>query len=511
MERGEAAPRLAAGFILEISRALTSTLDLERLAHLSLDLLEPVFGYDAALFCTVQNGEAVVQAHRGVGKRQVKTVCGSTPKKVFRRLKPTEPVIDLPAEDLPLAFQRGRGIGCFFEEKLQGALLLLFEGGEGGELLDERSLFTLGNQLAIALKNAYAHAMLRKELEEAALLQQLSCELQLGRDPDKSLLKSLAIAARVLGADLVEIYQYDEPQGRLVPLLPSGAPKPLRLSQKERQWLAKPPVSDGVIAVTVGGSRQAAWRGLARTADCADLPVRRTQTGTAGGADKELLISPMTVRGRTTHVLVCRSRRRGTFHPRLHKVTGLISAIFASFLERQALYDDLQTKAITDGLTSLYNHRYFQERLDEEIRRCDRYEKEVALVLLDIDHFKNVNDRHGHAVGDEVLKDLSVVLRKSFRETDIIARYGGEEFVSVLPETSILGAFTAAERVREAVAGHSFRVGRKAIRCTVSGGVCSYPHYAKSRKDLLEKADRALYAAKQQGRNQVCLAGSDKA
>lgn len=491
MEAGEAAPRLAAGLILEISRALTSTLDLERLSHLSLDLLEPVFSYDAALFCTVQNGEVVVQAHRGVGKRQVKTVCGSTPKKAFRRLKPTEPVIDLPTEDLPPSFQRGRGIGCFFEEELQGALLLLFEGSEGGELLDERSLFTLGNQLAIALKNAYAHAMLRKELEEAALLQQLSYELQLGRDEDKSLLKSLAVAARVLGADLVEIYHYEAPPGQLVPLLPTDTPKPLRLNQKERRWLDKPKTPDGALAFTVEGSR-AFWRGLAKP------------------ADKELLISPLTVRGRTTHVLVCRTQQRGAFHPRMHKVAGLISTIFASFLERRALYDDLQTKAITDGLTSLYNHRYFQERLDEEIRRCDRYEKEVALVLLDIDHFKNVNDAYGHAVGDEVLKELSALLRRCFRETDIVARYGGEEFVSVLPETSILGAFAAAERVREAVATHPFKVGKKRIRCTVSAGVCSYPQYAKSRKDLLGKADRALYCAKEQGRNQVCLAGSDK-
>lgn len=161
--------------------------------------------------------------------------------------------------------------------------------------------------------------------------------------------------------------------------------------------------------------------------------------------------------------------------------------------------------SITDGLTQLHNHRFFQERLKEEFRRAQRYDDPLALVLLDLDHFKQINDQHGHQVGDEVLRDVAKALRTAVRDTDLLARYGGEEFAVLLPRTHLAGALTVAERVWRALG--ALRVGPGgSIRVTASLGVSGYPSRSVTAADqLLRTADQALYRAKTEGRNRICL------
>ncbi|HYV49599.1 MAG TPA: diguanylate cyclase [Myxococcaceae bacterium] len=165
----------------------------------------------------------------------------------------------------------------------------------------------------------------------------------------------------------------------------------------------------------------------------------------------------------------------------------------------------LHRLSVTDGLTSIYNHRYFQDRLREEFRRAQRYDDPLALLLLDLDHFKDINEAHGHEVGDEVLRDLATALRKSVRETDIVARYGGEEFAILLPKTHLAGALTVAERVWREVGALRLGPGQK-LRITASLGVSGYPARSVISADrLLRTADEALYRAKHEGRNKICL------
>jgi two-component system cell cycle response regulator len=167
--------------------------------------------------------------------------------------------------------------------------------------------------------------------------------------------------------------------------------------------------------------------------------------------------------------------------------------------------DRLEKLSITDGLTQLNNQRYFQERLKDEFRRAQRYDDPLALILMDLDHFKQINDVHGHPAGDQVLKDVAACLRKNVRETDMVARYGGEEFAAILPKTHLSGALTVAERIRRELISLSVGPGG-GLRITASFGVAGYPcRTIISAEHLLRAADEALYRAKNEGRNKICL------
>ncbi|MBN1575798.1 MAG: diguanylate cyclase [Chitinispirillaceae bacterium] len=172
---------------------------------------------------------------------------------------------------------------------------------------------------------------------------------------------------------------------------------------------------------------------------------------------------------------------------------------------RAILYQRMERLATTDGLTELNNHRHFQELLAREIERSRRYKRPLALLIMDIDHFKTFNDTYGHPVGDLVLKEIAMCIRKSIRINDIPARYGGEEFVVIIPETSEKGAITTAERIRSTIEQHTIISLDRRLKVTISVGCSAYPENAPSQQALIDTADKALYVAKENGRNRVVL------
>ena len=165
----------------------------------------------------------------------------------------------------------------------------------------------------------------------------------------------------------------------------------------------------------------------------------------------------------------------------------------------------LEALATTDSVTMLLNRRALVDRLTHEMERARRYATPLALLMVDLDHFKDINDTHGHLVGDDALREVARVLQGAVRNVDVVARYGGEEFAIVLPETSNEGAVAFAERVRERVAEHLFANERlPSLRITVSVGVASVPAVdIESVEDFFARSDEALYRAKAGGRNQV--------
>ncbi|MBX7098221.1 MAG: diguanylate cyclase [Myxococcaceae bacterium] len=170
--------------------------------------------------------------------------------------------------------------------------------------------------------------------------------------------------------------------------------------------------------------------------------------------------------------------------------------------------EELLRLSRTDGLTGLYNRRHFNERLEAELARAARYHAALSCVMVDIDHFKKVNDTYGHLFGDVVIKEVAQVLKKALRDVDVLARYGGEELVALLPETGPVDARRAAERVRAGVAGLELTCELKGknvpVRCTASLGVATWPSPTlASPQALLGAADASLYRAKQGGRNRV--------
>jgi diguanylate cyclase (GGDEF)-like protein len=167
--------------------------------------------------------------------------------------------------------------------------------------------------------------------------------------------------------------------------------------------------------------------------------------------------------------------------------------------------------SVTDALTGLGNRRHLGEELRVEIERASRFGRTLGVLVLDLDHFKEINDRHGHQAGDAVLVELAARLRRVIREVDLAFRQGGEEFVILLPETGIAGSLTAARRIGEAVRDEPFALpggdgATGVVAVTVSVGVAVFPRHARTGVDVLEAADRALYAAKAAGRDTFVLA-----
>ncbi|MGF1572032.1 MAG: diguanylate cyclase [Sumerlaeia bacterium] len=167
--------------------------------------------------------------------------------------------------------------------------------------------------------------------------------------------------------------------------------------------------------------------------------------------------------------------------------------------------------ALLDSLTGLHVREFLFTELHREFQRARRHDRPLAVGMIDIDYFKNINDQYGHTVGDEVLRQMGDILRDAIREGDICGRYGGEEFSVVLPETTAKGAVLAAERIRKAVEQHEFDIGLgNKLKLTVSIGLACLSHYHTDKANLLEEADRGLYRAKKKGRNCVVLQFMDE-
>lgn len=185
-------------------------------------------------------------------------------------------------------------------------------------------------------------------------------------------------------------------------------------------------------------------------------------------------------------------------------IIGLIAYNLAMDLHRKK--EQMQLLSRTDGLTNLFNRAYWELRAKEEIARARRNYTPLALVLLDVDHFKRVNDTYGHAVGDLVLQQLSRLLQKNLRETELLGRYGGEEFVVILPGASKQEAYKTAERLREAVDQLAFGDPEaQTLHCSISLGVAAFSDGLGDFSSWLKAADKALYQAKHQGRNQTVM------
>ena len=195
-----------------------------------------------------------------------------------------------------------------------------------------------------------------------------------------------------------------------------------------------------------------------------------------------------------------------------------LEARVRSMLRIKALQDEVQQRerdlaranselhqmVVTDGLTGLFNRRHLEERLREMFEHSARLHEPLSCVMVDLDHFKAINDRYGHQVGDAVLKQLAMLLRRVAREMDRVGRYGGEEFMVILPGTVLDAGVTFAERARQEVADHVFTFDGGTLRATMSCGVAAWPHpRIAERQELVKAADDALYVAKALGRNRV--------
>ncbi len=182
----------------------------------------------------------------------------------------------------------------------------------------------------------------------------------------------------------------------------------------------------------------------------------------------------------------------------------ILSAQLLPAIRRANLYRSIQELAITDSLTGAFSRRYCLQRLKEELERSLKFKLKFCILMVDIDHFKKFNDRYGHLTGDMILKEVVGAIKENLRHIDLVGRYGGEEFLILLPETSKDNGLIAAERIRRKIEANSVIAYDEKIKVTVSIGVSSFPEDAEDQRELIDKADWALYRCKNTGRNRVC-------
>jgi diguanylate cyclase (GGDEF)-like protein len=382
-------------------------------------------------------------------------------------------------------------------DRVQGILVADRSGAEEFSEDDEKLMAVLAGQVAeihghaLLLKRSFSEAAQFKSLAE--LSHRLSRTLKLGEILDSVIRTSRAVVEH----DAVAVVLPDGDQ-RLVIAATGGELDPRAVKQTAPR--------EGTLAGWAVAERQ--------RLSVPDLNERHQNTPILSkrldpAGMRSVLIHPLPMRDSARGALVFFSREPRAFTGYMIRVSGILADLAAVSIHNALLYQDMEKRAVTDGLTGLTNHRCFQERLADEIERADRLGNRIALVLLDIDRFKSINDAYGHPVGDEVLKSVADLLKSSIRKVDTAARYGGEEFALILVGTDDKGAKQFAERVRKQTSRLMFHASGKEFRVSISLGVAVYPGDARSKQSLIETADQALYYAKQSGRNRTVMVGSD--
>lgn len=212
---------------------------------------------------------------------------------------------------------------------------------------------------------------------------------------------------------------------------------------------------------------------------------------------------PLISFGQTLGVLTLHSAQVDGFRDCDPQALESVADIFASSIQNAQYVERIRHLSYLDGLTGIFNRRFFEMRITEEMERARRSRSGMALVITDIDQFKKINDEFGHLLGDEVLRQVSSLFHQQLRKIDVVCRYGGEEFAVLLSNTNAEHALGVAEKLRRMVESWNFPGVPRTV--TISAGIAIFPEHGANRDELVQAADVGLYSAKQSGRNRVCL------
>ena len=351
-------------------------------------------------------------------------------------------------------------------------------------------LAALGREVARAVEAERVLGAVRREKEEKARFFRALEELNKVTTPQQAADTAVAQATQMCPALHLCALTLAEHRRHRVLAVAGDAGGALRDSVLRRQPGAGEQRGQAGRAASRPGARRHGSRGHLRR--------RHGGARSRGAEDLSLKAGEATV-----GTLVCGSRSADGLPESAQKELSMLALQAAEALVRTRLYEESERMATTDGLTGLLNRRTFDSSLEQRLREAQRYGRPLSLLLLDVDHFKKVNDTHGHPAGDAVLSGVAKVAQKQARETDLVARYGGEEMALILPETDARGAWAIAERIRKAVEAAAHATEQGALRVTLSVGVATWTAGGESPDDLLQAADKALYRAKENGRNRV--------
>jgi diguanylate cyclase (GGDEF)-like protein/PAS domain S-box-containing protein len=380
--------------------------------------------------------------------------------------------------------------------RLIGTLTVVRPRGGSPYTPDDQIFFmSLADRAALAIENAVLFADEARRAHELDALHSATVELLGTLDIDHLLTKIMNAAQSAIPVAERGALHLLEPQTGELAVRATLNPTDLRITH-----IARPDAHDFTSAVM--RSRET----LTVNDVQANLDGLTFDQLTAGEPPtfRALIAAPLMMGEDAIGVLSLTSSRPFAFNKDDVRLLKTFAATTSAAIQNAMLHAKVQTLAITDPLTEQYNRRGFFDLAQREMERFSRYQYPLAAIMLDIDHFKHVNDTHGHRVGDRVLRSLADRINQNIRQVDILGRYGGEEFVILLPETELFKACEIAERIRSAVSAEAILESENGpIQVTVSLGVTRATRGTSSLPELLEQADKALYQAKQNGRNRV--------
>jgi diguanylate cyclase (GGDEF)-like protein len=331
--------------------------------------------------------------------------------------------------------------------------------------------------------------LLDRKLYEATILSEIGRVARSLVHFDESFTSVMTVVGRVVDFDIAAMAFIDADELDVLVMLQRPAAAPVIEEAKAR------------VLAAVARARSGAPFGRVQAS------LFAPRSGTSGAEEKILAgfaAFPIETNGQLAGLLALGGRAAGRIGAESEPFLTQVANQAFIVTQNSRLFERVKNLSVRDGLTELFNHRHSIELLQGEFARVGRYEAGVSVIMLDIDHFKLVNDAHGHQAGDAVLREVARLMRDALRTVDSVGRYGGEEFLAILPHTSYEDAVQTAERVRSAIAGHAFKFGEHELRITVSAGVATYPSESTDTPvALIREADKALYRAKEAGRNQV--------
>jgi diguanylate cyclase (GGDEF)-like protein len=355
---------------------------------------------------------------------------------------------------------------------------------------DLRLLTTLASQVAVALDNARLYEEAKRRINELSALHNVGTTVSSTLRLDALLDQVCRILSDTFHYNKIAIMIVDRGANELVFKASLGYQNIVG-EMGRRLKIGKEGIT-GMVAAT------------GEPIMVKDVTQNQHYVSIDGKTRSELAV-PLKIKQQVVGVLNVESDNVNAFDQVDQRLLTTLASQVAVALENARLYEETEMLAVTDGLTGLNNHRYFQSFFERELNRARRYNHPLSLIMVDIDHFKKINDTLGHPIGDRVLQVVARLLREQARDVDLVARYGGEEFMLVLPETKRAEAQMLAERIRKTIERNNFGddITKGVGQVTISLGVSGFPEDGSEKNEIIDKVDKALYRAKAGGRNQV--------
>ncbi len=479
--------------LYDASQAVLSTFDLDEVLNRILSIIHDYFHLNngAVMLMDKNKQELYVRAHFGrIGDIGYRIAVGKGITGTAAQLKRPIHAPDVTKDPRYVAKAEGTqsevAIPLMVRDEVVGVLDFQSEQVNyfNDSMIDLLTLFS--TQASLALENARLYSLERRRAEQLEAINAVARQTTAVLDLDEL----LTVVCRLI----LEWFRVDH----VAVLMSEGD----FLRVRAFEGRLTPKISMGAQLAPGSGLASMA---LAQNKSIIENDVTNVESYIAGFVETQAeMCVPLIFFGEKLGVLALDSAGKDVFDVEDIQPLESVADICAAAIQNANYFERMRQLAYIDGLTGIHNRRYFEMRIVEELERAARFGGRMSVIMMDIDHFKRLNDEFGHLLGDEVLRNVSSILKLQLRKMDMVCRYGGEEFAVVVPETTGENALTVAEKLRRQIETHHFPGVPRPV--TISCGVADYPIHGLTRDEVVAAADAALYAAKQAGRNRVMAA-----